>query len=155
MNQPTAKLIVSLAGNRVAVLVEKPENRRYLSSFTGSAGTLLVGQSGAFLITDGRYAEQARDQASGWTVVVERNAVQAVATLVREHQIQEILFDAKSVTYDLHAALQAAVGTDVALTPTYDLIENLRQRKTADELKNIDKAFAITNAAFEYIFGEL
>ncbi len=36
--------------------------RRYLSHFTGSAGTLLVGQDDAYLWTDGRYFLQAQEQ---------------------------------------------------------------------------------------------
>lgn len=36
--------------------------RRYLSGFTGSAGTLIVGQEGAYLWTDGRYFIQAEKE---------------------------------------------------------------------------------------------
>lgn len=39
--------------------------REYVSGFTGSAGTLVVGREAAFLWTDGRYFLQAADQLSG------------------------------------------------------------------------------------------
>ena len=51
-----------------AVLVSAPENRRYLSGFTGSAGNLLVSGERAVLVTDSRYSEQATNQATEFQV---------------------------------------------------------------------------------------
>jgi len=156
MNSATAKLIEILPTGNVAVLINKAEDRRYLSGFTGTAGTLLVCKTGVYLITDGRYGEQAREQAQGWTVVVDKNTIHVLAQLVRDEGVREVWFDARSTTYDFHVELQAELSNDdVRLAPTYDVIEDLRQTKATDELKSIDKAFEITNAAFEYIFGEL
>ena len=42
-----------------AILISTPENRRYLSGFTGSAGYLLVTPQRQVLFTDSRYTEQA------------------------------------------------------------------------------------------------
>ena len=39
------------------MLISTPENRRYLSGFSGSAGFLLITKSDAILITDSRYTE--------------------------------------------------------------------------------------------------
>ena len=46
-----------------AILISTPENRRYLSGFSGSAGYLLISQAEAILCTDFRYVEQAGKQA--------------------------------------------------------------------------------------------
>ena len=51
------------------MLVSRPENRRYLSGFTGSAGNLLISPDQAILATDSRYTEQANDQAPDFRVV--------------------------------------------------------------------------------------
>ena len=48
-----------------AMLVSSPENRRYLSGFTGSAGYLLISEGAQVLVTDFRYTEQAENQAPG------------------------------------------------------------------------------------------
>ncbi len=45
-----------------AILISAPENRRYLSGFTGSAGYLMVSKDRAVLVTDSRYTEQARNR---------------------------------------------------------------------------------------------
>ena len=50
------------------MLVQGPENRRYLSGFTGSAATLVIAQEAAVLITDFRYIEQATAQAPDFGV---------------------------------------------------------------------------------------
>ena len=42
-----------------ALLISMPENRRYMSGFTGSAGYLFITGRRAILGTDFRYTEQA------------------------------------------------------------------------------------------------
>lgn len=46
-----------------AVVILSPYNRRYLSGFTGTSGSLLITQDKSLLITDFRYIQQANDQA--------------------------------------------------------------------------------------------
>ena len=157
MNEATKNLLGKLPNPHIAVLIEKPENRRYLSGFTGTAGVLVVTQEGCSLITDGRYADQARAQAEGWNIVVNRgDVVPAIVDLLQRQQIREVWFDALFTSFDFHQRLTDALFENhVQLTPTYELVEGLRQIKSSDELRQIDQAFAITNRAFEYIFGEL
>lgn len=52
-----------------ALLVTAPENRRYLTGFTGSAGLLVVARADARLVVDGRYVERARFEAPDVTTV--------------------------------------------------------------------------------------
>ena len=46
-----------------AILISYPENRLYLSGFTGSAGYLLISASNALIATDFRYFEQVKLEA--------------------------------------------------------------------------------------------
>lgn len=55
--------------------------REYLSGFTGSAGTLLVEEKGAFLWTDGRYFLQAESQLQGSGIVLMKSGQPGVPTL--------------------------------------------------------------------------
>ena len=55
--------------------------REYLSGFTGSAGTLLVGESQAWLWTDGRYFLQAQRQLEGSGITLMRMGEEGVPTL--------------------------------------------------------------------------
>lgn len=50
------------------------KEREFLSGFTGSAGTLLIAQSGAWLFTDGRYFLQAENELKGSGISLEKQA---------------------------------------------------------------------------------
>src|SRR5947209_18285535 len=52
-----------------ALLVSQPENRRYLSGFTGSAGFLLISQRDTLLLSDFRYMTQGPQQAPEYVFV--------------------------------------------------------------------------------------
>jgi Xaa-Pro aminopeptidase len=86
MNFPSRqkKLREHLASARFdALLVGHLPNIRYLCGFTGSAGFLLVEESGSVFFTDVRYDTQAREQVKGAKVVIARKAVlEAVAEWV-------------------------------------------------------------------------
>ena len=51
------------------ILISAPDNRQYMSGFTGSAGYLFIAKGKAVLVTDSRYTEQAANQAPGFEVV--------------------------------------------------------------------------------------
>jgi len=57
----TPPLLLFLSSSQVH---PRDERRRFITGFTGSAGTALVSHSNAFLWTDGRYFEQAQAQLS-------------------------------------------------------------------------------------------
>ena len=44
------------------LLVQSPANRRYLSGFTGTAGSLLITEGESIILTDFRYTRQAKEQ---------------------------------------------------------------------------------------------
>ena len=62
--------------------------REYISGFTGSAGTLLVGKEFAGLWTDGRYFLQAASELEGSGIELMKMGVEGVPTLteyLKEH----------------------------------------------------------------------
>ena len=52
-----------------ALIVSSDENRRYLSGFSGTAGSLIITSRDAVLATDFRYVEQAGQQAPDFRVL--------------------------------------------------------------------------------------
>ena len=52
-----------------AIWVSQPENRRYMSGFSGSAGSLFITPQNALLATDSRYTEQADKQSPEYQIV--------------------------------------------------------------------------------------
>ena len=82
MNLPARqkKLREYLATSRFdALLISHLPNIRYLCGFTGSAGLLLVEESGSVFFTDVRYDTQAREQVKGAKVVIARKALLSAA----------------------------------------------------------------------------
>ncbi|MFW6306816.1 MAG: aminopeptidase P family N-terminal domain-containing protein, partial [Bacillota bacterium] len=50
------------------LLIDSPENRYYLSGFTGSAGRILFTVQKDYFLTDFRYIEQVSEQTEGFEV---------------------------------------------------------------------------------------
>ncbi len=69
MSEKLDKLRATFEASEIeALLVSAPENRRYMSGFTGSAGYLLVSLKEAVLATDFRYIEQSQQQAPDFSI---------------------------------------------------------------------------------------
>lgn len=150
-----------------AFLVTNPENRRYLSGFTGhdsgadSAGALVVTLEEIALITDGRYLEQAESECPGLRVIRRDGefAPLAAQTLL-DLGCKRAGFEAAHVTVALRDDIDAALrdkgsSTPVELVPTRKVVERLRVVKDAEELSNIERAVAITDETFTHLCGYL
>lgn len=89
--------------------------RKYLSGFTGSAGTLLVGPDWAGLWTDGRYFLQAAQQLEGSGIELMKMGETGVPTLekaVAERLAGGVLgFDGRTVNVRLFRMLEKAART--------------------------------------------
>ncbi len=130
-----------------AVIVAKPENRRYLSGFTGSSGLLLVSAGAAKLITDFRYIEQATGQAGGFTVV--RHGSDIYETLAAEIKAvggERIGFESDFTAWDAGQKMNEFVGD---LIPVH--LDKLRMIKDETELAALRVAVRLADNAFDHI----
>lgn len=140
--------------NVEAMLVTQPENRRYLSGFTGSAGFLLVSLEKLFLLTDFRYLEQATQECPGWFVYeVKRSAFEALAELSLQLNINSLAFEDEHLTYKQFSELQEKLPRKVKVLPLPGLVEELRMVKGAQEIENLSKAADLADRAFEHILN--
>lgn len=159
-----------------AILITNPENRRYLSGFTGhdsgtdSAGTLVVAATDVALITDGRYIEQATTECPGLRIVKrEGSSAPVIADALTTLGAHRVGFEAAHATVavieDITRALavpaqgNAAPDGDrragIELVATRSVIEPLRAVKDADEQSAIERAAAITDETFTHLCGYL
>jgi Xaa-Pro aminopeptidase len=142
-----------------AFLVSNGENRRYLSGFTGSAGTLLVTAGAARLLTDFRYVEQATAQAPDFEVILVTGAPwPTVAEQASALGVRRLGFESHDLTVDAFEQLQDALKEKAAQTsavPLKGLVEGLRQVKDEAEVDVIRRAVEIGDRAFERVAAGL
>jgi Xaa-Pro aminopeptidase len=133
------------------VLITQPENRRYLSGFSGSAGALLVTQTETALITDGRYWAQVEEQCPGVELVRfradEHGSVLHCAAGRLSGWKGRLGVESRHVVVADYEALHKAVPAGVQLTPVENLVEQIRQRKDAAELELLRKAAQLADRA--------
>jgi len=146
------KLREALAGEGLdAILITQPENRRYLSGFTGSAGVLLISQDQAILATDFRYYEQVERQAPGFHLAKIKDKFESLLPeLVHEVGAKRVGFESTHLTVDRYQEWQK-IAEDFELVPTKGLVEEIRTVKDEDELDKIRRAIALTDEAFAHI----
>ena len=135
------------------LLVSQPENRRYLSGFTGSAGFLIISQRETFLLSDFRYMTQGPQQAPEYEFVkVERGFPKRGLKPILEHVTGgRIGFEAADMTVSGHAAWLEGIkdsGLPAELVATENLVEGPRAVKDEQELTIIAEAVRIVDDAF-------
>ncbi|MGE5583470.1 MAG: M24 family metallopeptidase [Bacillota bacterium] len=134
--------------NLDALLVTNPQNRRYLSGFSGSAGVLLLSSAEAFIVTDFRYWEQVDQEVKEFALSKQGpNLWQSVSELIQKMGWNKVGFEANSLTFQEHLLLREALSSNVSLIPTTDLIEKQRWVKDGGEIKLLAEAARITDKA--------
>ncbi len=140
-----------------AMLITHLPNIRYLTGFTGSAGTLAVGQRAAVLVTDGRYSTQAVDQLAAAGVAAEIE----IANDPRPAVTAALAGAARVGVEDEHLAWAVARrverewfgGSEVV--GISDAVEKLRTVKDAGEIDRISAAAGIADAALAQVRPQL
>jgi len=135
-----------------ALLVTQPENRRYLTGFTGSAGTVVVTPERALLLVDFRYVEQAGREAPGLEIVPAKNRLEEdLKPLLREVGGRRWGFESTHVTVAQHEKLRPLFQeAGIELEGVEGLVEGLRAIKEPEELALVREAIRVTDEAFEH-----
>jgi Xaa-Pro aminopeptidase len=138
-----------------SVLLCQPENRRYLSGFTGSAGWLLISRRDVILATDFRYVEQAKGQSPDFEILrTKRELRDWFPDLLSSLGCHRLGFEADFVSYEGYQKLSEAIsdtGIGVELVPATGVVERLRSIKEPEELASIAKAVDLVDTAFQQL----
>lgn len=137
--------------NLDAILISQPENRLYLSGFTGSSGWLLISAGRAVLATDFRYYEQVGREAPGFELARIRDEFQKLLpTLLTDLGVRRLGFESQHVTVDQFTNWsQASEG--VEWVPLQDTVETVRMVKEEGEIESLRRSVALTDAAFAHL----
>jgi Xaa-Pro aminopeptidase len=134
-----------------AFLVTFLPHLRYLSGFSGSNGIGIVTDESAYLITDGRYAEQVKEEVQGWKVLITGDSL--FEKVKKQNILQpgvRVGFDGNTVLYTQFTSVKK-MFPKVKFLPKADVIEKIAAVKDDDEIKNIRKAVTITDKTFSEI----
>jgi Xaa-Pro aminopeptidase len=141
-----------------ALLVSHLPNVRYLCGFTGSAGLLLVAETGSVFFTDVRYDVQAREEVKGAKVVIARSGlVSALAVWFGARRKKSgaksgrstLGIEGEHVTVAERTRLVAALPSGVRLKNALALVERARMLKDDGELALIRAAVSLGATLFD------
>lgn len=133
------------------MIISKPENRRYFSGFSGSAGMLLISTTSNKLLTDFRYIEQATAQATQFEIVRYSNNIgKTLAEVITALDVSKVGFEGDFVTYDEYHELSDNLHSFNLVSVQLDA---LRMVKDNAELVAIKKAVEIADNAFSQILS--
>src|SRR5579872_4167259 len=137
-----------------ALLISHLPNIRYLCGFTGSAGYLLVGESGSTFFTDVRYDTQGREEVKGLRVTSARKSVlSALAESLKARRKRSkgfaIGIEAEHMTVSDRVKLADLLPTGVRLRNASAVVERARLVKDDDELQRIRTAVQLGARLFD------
>ena len=146
------KLREQLQGYNVSgIYITNITNVRYLTGFTGSAGSILVLDQEAYFFTDGRYTEQVKDQVKNCKVYI------TGSSHIKEIQNQKLLskdsrigFEAEHISYSGFQLLKNNF-LDINWVETQNLVELIAAIKDMDEINSLKMAVEITDKVFDEI----
>ncbi|MDA1215899.1 MAG: aminopeptidase P family protein [Chloroflexi bacterium] len=137
-----------------AFFTGSPENRNYLSGFTGSAGYLFITAKDASLATDFRYVEQAGQQSPLYSVVRISGKLDWFTQLVSDSGARRIGFEADNMTVSQHQSLKDALKSlesKPKLVSTNALVDQIRAVKDPEELTVMEEAIRIADKAMDSV----
>ena len=138
-----------LQNNLEALLITYQPNVFYTSGFTGTSGYILLTLEEAFLYTDSRYLQQARDQAPSFEVVKVTSSYdfQVIVSLLRQKNIKQLAVEEEHLTLRDYNRLKTTAGDNIELQPVQNFVQKIRTKKEESEIKLIAQAAAKADKA--------
>src|SRR5690349_17426342 len=124
-----------------ALVVTQPANWYYLTGFTGEAGTLVLEQGRATLISDGRFTTQAKAELASVRFLEQKGTLmEFVGKYLGCKRGRRVGYDASQLTVSQLRLLRRAAGPLTKWISSPGLVESLRIRKDATELAKMRQA---------------
>ena len=136
------------------LLINHLPNIRYLCGFTGSAGLLLVEESGSIFFTDNRYDTQAHEEVKAARVVIAPKSVLIALTDFlggrhRRARTRTIGIEAEHFTVAEKKRLSKLSPAGISFKDAPSVVERARMIKDEDELSRIRAAVALGATLFD------
>ncbi len=140
---------------------EDSSSIRYLCGFTGSNAALFVTGREAFLLTDGRYVNQAKEQVKDAVVIVYSGGKSAAEAFVRELQANRSIkfrgrvgFESARMTYEMYRIFSETFPNS-PLVETTAVVEQIASVKDQAEISATRRAVDITDQVFSSLLQDI
>lgn len=130
-------------------------NVRYLSGFTGSAGSCFITEQSAVFISDGRYDTQSRHQVLEMEILISNDP--HIKTLASKSEIakgQRVAFEGDEMSVNGCEKIWSAIP-ECDWVATSQLVERIAMIKDKSEIRATRTAVEIADAVFEQIVSEI
>ncbi|KKY01849.1 Xaa-Pro dipeptidase [Paraclostridium benzoelyticum] len=137
--------------NLDAILIEESKNKRYISGFTGTAGSIIITKEKNILFTDFRYTQQAKNQTEDFEIV-EISRTNPITNFLKEMNMKRLGFEDDKMSFSTYSNYKEAL-VNTEMVPLKGLMLDLRAIKDEKELDVIRQASKIADNGFKYILG--
>ncbi|MEW8961123.1 M24 family metallopeptidase [Paraclostridium dentum] len=137
--------------NLDAILIEESKNKRYISGFTGTAGSIIITKEKNILFTDFRYTQQAKNQTEDFEIV-EISRTNPITNFLKEMDMKRLGFEDDKMSFSTYSNYKEALSS-TEMVPLNGLMLDLRAIKDEKELEVIRQASKIADNGFKYILG--
>lgn len=150
------RLAQKIAGSEAdALLVTNLTNVRYLTGFSGTAGSVLVLRDGAVFMTDTRYEARAGSLVKGAEIdIYPSRLTESLVPRLQNAGVKRLSIEALSMTVADRADL-AERTEGVELVSSSGLVEDLRRTKDEDEVECLRRAVKIGDEAYSWLLDRL
>ena len=120
-----------------AAFIEKDENCRYISGFTGSDSYLFLTANDCYLLTDSRYTEQAKEEAKGFTIIdYAGKLAKTVGELSAKHHVTRFGIEA-GMTYKMYLSFDEVLPeTDFVFVVLIRCARSKARKRSASSKKH-------------------
>ena len=136
-----------------AAIVTSEVNQRYLTGFAYTDGYAVVTQKKAWLVTDFRYVEAAKNATKGsaWEVLTPKGMLATIAELLHGEGVKSVAIEEATLPVSEYERIKEALGDITTTNNASALIDGLRLYKDDEEIALMQKAQDIADAAFTHI----
>jgi len=136
-----------------AAIISSELNQHYLSGFPFTDGYLFITDTKAYMITDSRYVEAAKNTAKEFEILMPENGmISAIAELISENGAKQVAIEDEEMSVSMFEKFKERLGEACTLvTGASAMLTKQRMVKLPYELELMAKAQSITDAAFAHI----
>ncbi len=130
-------------------------NVRYLTGFTGSAGSVLILDSNQHFFSDTRYDEQSKDQIKNYKIhMIKSGYEDSIKNLDEIKNNMKLGFESDYVSFSSYKRLIKIIN-NVKWFETSQIVEHIAAVKDDTEIESLKSAIEVTDEVFKQIIPDL